>query len=342
MPLGNEGKRVNCFASHSFCARANSPGLTRRSNDADCIGMREIIEKLQAGLNDRNAMRWICIAAICLLALTAGMLPRLTLGPGQETGLGALLTGSFVMEGASPWSSPGGSGAGNLPGYMLPLFWGALLLTAVYAVVSPQFRKAVMGSLIIVLLLTFALTRMSQNMAEREAETARGPGRADMPGSAGLDREPPQPPAWVEDPPDWIPVAAGTAAAAAAAPFLYMLWQRYGSREEEAAAQIRAHAEDALSSLDSGEALRGTIQRCYSTMLRTFEIEQKVSRSAAMTTRDFETHLAGVGLHSRHVRNLSRLFEHSRFGDKPETAGDREQARDCLRNVVDNLSSVTG
>ena len=72
--------------------------------------------------------------------------------------------------------------------------------------------------------------------------------------SSGLvSRSPPEPPEWTEGGQRWPGYVVGTMAVPLVGWGLYTLWVRYGRREEEAAALILSHAEEAISALDAGE-----------------------------------------------------------------------------------------
>ncbi len=296
----------------------------------------------QKGQTDSRYQTWAGVGSIALLLLLVALVSELKLGPGEETGLRALLTSTFGQAGATPWSQDPEVAGSSLPNFLLPLFWGSLLLTALYAVVSPQYRKSLIGAVLVVILITYALLRLQDRQNERELESQPMSQRSGLMALGAGEEVPPEPPAWTQDPPRWPAYAVGGLAALAAAWGLFVLWRRYGNREEEAAAQIVSHAEDAISALDAGENVAGTIQRCYATMLQTFERQQRVQRPRGMTSREFEAQLQALGLHSLHVHELSLLFERTRFGEKPATDRDRMQARDCLRRVVSGLGGAVG
>ncbi len=302
--------------------------------------MFKLKETLQKRQTDPRYQTIAGIGAVVFLLLLVALVSELRLGPGEETGLGALLTSTFGQQGATPWSQDPELVSTALPNFILPLFWGGLLLTVLYAVVSPQYRKSLITAVLIVILITYALLRLQDAQSERALESESMPQQGGLLEFGAGNEVPPEPPAWAEDPPRWPAYVAGGLAAAVAGWGLFVGWQRYGRREEEAAAQIVGHAEEAIVALDAGENVASTIQRCYATMLQTFERQQRVRRSQGMTPREFEAQLQGLGMHSLHVHDLSQLFERTRFGEKPATGRDRELARDCLRRVVSDLGEI--
>ena len=303
--------------------------------------MFKLKETLQKRQRDSRYQTLAGIGAVVFVLLLVALVSELRLGPGEETGLGALLTSAFGQGGVVPWSQDPETTGTSLPNFILPLFWGGLLLTVLYAVVSPQYRKSLISAVLVVILVTYALLRLQDVQNERELESEPMSQRGGlMEFGAGNNEAPPEPPAWAQDPPRWPAYAAGAVAAALAAWGLFVLWQRYGRREEDAAAQIVSQAEKAISALDAGENVAGTIQHCYATMLQTFERQQRVRRPRGMTPREFEVQLKALGMHSLHVHDLSQLFERTRFGEKPATERDRALARDCLQRVVMDLGGI--
>ncbi len=299
--------------------------------------LREILQKRQTD------SRYLTLAgvgaAVCLLLLIA-LVSELKLGPGEETGLGALLTSTFRQEETTPWNTE--IAGASVPHFILPLFWGGLLLTVLYAVVSPRYRKSLLSAVLAAILITYALLRLQDMQNERALETEPMSQQGGLMEFGAANAVPPEPPAWAQDPPRWPAYVAGALAVLMAGWGLFVVWQKYRHREDEATAQIISHAEDAISALDAGENVAGTIQRCYAIMLQTFERQQRVRRPQGMTPREFEAQLQALGLHSLHVHDLSHLFERTRFGEKPATPRDREQARDCLQRVVSSLGDVAG
>lgn len=304
--------------------------------------MFKLKKTLEKSLADPGIQNMAGVGAVVLLLLLSALAVGLKLGPGEETGLGALLASTFGQEGATPWSQESELKDVSLPNYILPLFWGALLLTVLYAVVSPAYRKSLISAVLIVALITYALLRMQERQNERELESEPMQQRGSLLEFGAEGQTPPEPPEWTEGGQKWPGRVAGMVAVPLVGWGLYTLWMRYGRREEETAALIASQAEEAISALDAGENVSGTIQRCYATMLHTFERERRVRRPQGMTPREFESQLLDLGLHSHYVKGLSQLFERTRFGEKPASEGDRQQARDCLQSVARNLGEVVG
>lgn len=275
---------------------------------------------------------------LALLLALGGALPDLKLAAGEETGLLALLQETWNPERHAPWGRGSGLDAAALPPFLLPLFWGALLLTALYAIVSPAYRKALLGAAATALLLTYVLYRLqTREEAPREVEAGRAGAMQGL-GEGAPTREPPTPPAWVEADRAWWVWGLSAGIGGAAAWVLFGVWRRFGRRAEDPRAGIAQEAAGAMAALDAGHDIADTVMRCYVAMVQTFERTGQVRRTQAMTPREFESRLVRAGFHSESVRQLSQLFERVRFGDHPSTPRERVQARDCLQRIA---SAVT-
>lgn len=275
---------------------------------------------------------------LALLLALGGALPDLKLAAGEETGLLALLQETWNPDRHAPWGRGSGLDAAALPPFLLPLFWGALLLTALYAIVSPAYRKALLGAAATALLLTYVLYRLqTREEAPREVEAGRAGAMQGL-GDGAPSREPPTPPAWVEADRAWWVWGLSAGIGGAAAWVLFGVWRRFGRRAEDPRAGIAQEAAGAMAALDAGHDMADTVMRCYVAMVQTFERTGQVRRTQAMTPREFESRLVRAGFHSASVRQLSQLFERVRFGDHPSTPRERAQARDCLQRIA---SAVT-
>ena len=92
--------------------------------------------------------------------------------------------------------------------------------------------------------------------------------------------------------------------------------------------------EDALTALDEGSALHDVILRCYADMTALLAREGRAHRHRAMTPRDFQAHLADLGMRDEPIRRLTRLFEQVRYGGTDATSVDEQEARFCLQAIV--------
>lgn len=278
------------------------------------------------------------VLVLVLIVVLSSVLPRLELAGGEQTGLVTLLMNTFARPGYSPWASDSAAAA-RLPRYVMPLFWGALAVAAIYAAVSPAYRKAMLTAVVTILLVAYVLFRIRENQAMQELETTGAmQGLGDM--DTGTNLPPmPETPGYIDNAPGWLPWLLAIPIGGLVAGILYGLWLRY-RRTDGMRDQMVQQAAAAIEELDAGYDIADTIMRCYISMIRNFEQSRRVRRSAAMTSREFAGHLQKAGLYTVHVEQLSRLFERVRFGEKPSSPREREQAGDCLRRIIADLEGA--
>ena len=104
--------------------------------------------------------------------------------------------------------------------------------------------------------------------------------------------------------------------------------------------EIAQEAQHALQDLQEGADLSDTIKRCYVEMSRSLNSTLGIKRNAAMTPREFERRLGTFGLPQEHVQQLTRLFEQVRYGDKPPSQMQEEQAIHCLSAIVLHTQTI--
>ena len=276
---------------------------------------------------------------LVLLIVLGSALPELRMKPGTDSGLMGLFTDTFVRPETTPWAPEAKEGPFGLTRFWLLAIWGCLTLCVVYAIISPTYRKALVGAVATALLLTYVLMRVMENQEPRSVESpAMGaPPQEEL---QFAQTEPPVPPEmevrnWMV----WVVTGAGGLAIAGLGLFLLNRanWGRSDTSE-----LIRREAGEAIEALDSGQDVGDTIERCYLNMVQCLEETRQVRRSQAMTPREFEQRLSELGMHSRPVRRLSALFERVRFGDRPASARDRQEASDCLQQIRDSQSPPAG
>ena len=270
---------------------------------------------------------------LLLLIVLGSALPELRMKPGTDSGLMSLFTDTFARPETTPWSSEAKEGPFGLTRFWLLAIWGCLTFCVVYAIISPTYRKALLGAVATTLLLTFVLMRVLENQEARQAESSAmgAPPQEEL---QFAQAEPPVPPDmevrnWMV----WVVTGAGGLAIAGLGLFLLnrVNWGRSDTSE-----LIRREAGEAIAALDSGHDVGDTIERCYLNMVQCLEETRRVRRSQSMTPREFEQRLSELGMHSRPVRRLSALFERVRFGDRPASARDRQEASDCLQQIRDS------
>ncbi len=267
------------------------------------------------------------IVVLGCFVLLSGSLSNLQLSSGTDTGLMSLLEGTFNRPGYTPWNSLNES-TERLPGWLLVLFWACVAVCVLYAVISPAYRKALLVTAVTAVLLVY-IARSCVPKEGQDMETITSPSPI---GDMGTAQPPPEPPE--RSIPRWLTIVIGTGAASGLGVGGYKLWQLWLAGALISRRQLLKPAAEAVQQLDAGQDIADTVARCYLSMIQVLEQHQRVRRADAMTPREFESHLRKAGLHSRHVHQLSQMFERVRFGSKPTGERERLLARDCLAQIV--------
>jgi len=272
---------------------------------------------------------FISLAVGALILLVAG-LPGLELRPGQRF--------STVSEGEGE-APPSGGRAASLdltPGLMV-LFLALLVafgLAIIYLFVSREARKKLLLRMLPLILLLAAL------LVSRQKPQAVPQIRPQLT-TAVEALETPAPLAPVVEfnatPPRWLlwGTSAGIALAVAlgVGGLVWLLWPR-DRHPPVPLEELAQQAQTAIEGIESGANLKDTILRCYFEMARTVSQARGVDRWAAMTPREFESRLLGVGLPRSAVQRLTRLFEQVRYGAKTAGAAEEQEALACLASIV--------
>jgi hypothetical protein len=108
-------------------------------------------------------------------------------------------------------------------------------------------------------------------------------------------------------------------------------WLRGRKRNRD---PLSMEAERALQALKSGESFKNVIVRCYQEMSQVLQREQGLKLEAAMTAHEFERLLEARGIPHTPIDQLTRLFEAARYGYRPPTSKNEEEAFDCLNAIV--------
>jgi hypothetical protein len=225
---------------------------------------------------------------------------------------------------------------------LLIFFWSLLAFAIIFAIVSPHYRKVLVRVFILTLCLAFALSALADRLRTEEREQILpeevGGGLVGETGELA-ESELPEPPDFIARPPNWLTL------------FLYVvlvlvlvglfLWRFWRSRLPGEQALLVQHAEQALSDLTSGGDLRDVVMRCYARMSQVLYQSRNIKRDEAMTPREFEGHLAEIGLRDDHIRQLTRLFEGVRYSTQAPDEYARYQAVNCLRAIVQNYGKAS-
>ncbi len=283
------------------------------------------------------------IAAVMIILLFASGLSALNLRPGGSLNVfAALLAQADPPEIAAPSTSALTSVISGKPilDLMRAVFWILLPLAVLYAFISPQFRKQLIRTAILVIAMLFAINRLREMMTPSvEEETLSGaPPPPDALGGSGATL--PEPPAIVTSTPEWIVWTINILVALAAILLIWFIWRKLRSRprEEDVQVQVAQQAEAALTELEEGGDLRAVILRCYAQMSDVLRRNSNVTRHTGMTARDFETHLVRLGFDDDHIHRLTRLFEAARYSTDTPGPGEEAEAVACLTAIVHDYS----
>jgi hypothetical protein len=141
-------------------------------------------------------------------------------------------------------------------------------------------------------------------------------------------------------PPHWLVITMTTGIAILISTLLVSVFiyiRRLTRRRLSPLQQLAKEAQDAIDALKAGSDLANTIIRCYYEMNRVLLEQRGFKRDKAMTPREFERDLVGVGLPSEQVRKLTRLFESVRYGTKVSDEEEERQAIESLSLIVNAI-----
>ncbi|MBW8012484.1 MAG: DUF4129 domain-containing protein [Chloroflexi bacterium] len=93
-------------------------------------------------------------------------------------------------------------------------------------------------------------------------------------------------------------------------------------------------AQGAINEIKAGADFKDTIIQCYYDMSAAVNEHRGIKRNQSMTTREFEMHLKDHGLPSKHIMQLTRLFENVRYGSKTPNSIEERQAISALQAIV--------
>jgi len=140
------------------------------------------------------------------------------------------------------------------------------------------------------------------------------------------------PPDFVLDPPRWVGLVVSLVISVLLVLIAGVILRRFARPPTTDSGVVAHTAQGALDRLSLGEDLRGVIIQCYAEMSRVVRSRREVKRCPAMTPREFQAVLIGVGLPPQEVGRLTRLFEEVRYGAR--VFGQREEAAACLWAII--------
>jgi hypothetical protein len=103
--------------------------------------------------------------------------------------------------------------------------------------------------------------------------------------------------------------------------------------EQQALAE---QAADSASRIRKGKPLQGEVIRCYQEMARLLSRRRNI-KPTYLTAREFSGSLAELGIQTKHIQQLTELFELVRYGKRD----DRSMAKEAL-TCLDKLQSEYG
>lgn len=136
----------------------------------------------------------------------------------------------------------------------------------------------------------------------------------------------------VGDPPVYfIWIVAGLLGLAALVGILIFILRTF--RQWQVSRALKQEVESALQDVYDGADLRNVILRCYMQMMNILKLEHGIERDEALTPREFERLLEASGIPDEPIRLLTNLFERVRYGSKPITEKDEQDAITSLTAI---------
>ena len=271
------------------------------------------------------------IAILAIIILSAG-LSALEFQSGKPSNILGMLTRKMGPLRTTSPSVSDGDGGGPLVDVLVGILWLSFAFSVVFAIISPAYRKQLIQTLIVALCLVFVFSLLADIPQSSEGQE---PAEAEAPmiAAAPIEADFPDPPAFVADPPNWLRALINALIALLIAVALWLLWRFFRSRPNTQTLLVQ-QAEAALDDLTFGGDLRDVVMRCYASMSQVLRQNRNVERDEDMTPREFESHLAELGLRDEHIRRLTRLFEDVRYGKKSSGERAKLEAVGCLQAIV--------
>ena len=150
----------------------------------------------------------------------------------------------------------GGSGIwyqlnSTLRGSIIVIFWLILSFSLIYAIISPEFRRELVRVFFLLLTLAVLLPYIARRITEQVNPTEGEMTSGEVPIEGAQF---PEPPLFVQQPPEWIFWVAKAVLILLLFTGIYMLW-RYLRPKPDPQAVVARHVKKALSELESGNVL---------------------------------------------------------------------------------------
>ena len=287
----------------------------------------------------RHQLSLLLLLSLAALLLLAGGLPEIRFQPGEPLNLLAWLLARLATENRA--GLPEITGAPDLSNNSLALgegmlwvltvfFWLMLIFSILYAVISPKFRRDLIRIFAFVLFMVYVLPEIAKNLAE-------GAGLLGIEGQSGDlilgENTFPQPPPFVQEPPEWLFAAVNLLLVALFCGGIYLLWRSLRPKPSDKAVVVQ-EVRKALSELETGAELKDVVIACYDKMCQGLGKSRLIQRQNSMTPREFEERLAQAGIVSVNIRQLTRLFEGVRYGAKTPDKVTEHEAIQCLQAIL--------
>jgi len=288
-----------------------------------------------------HRQRRLLLLGLLLLAIfvIAAGLPYLRFHPGQPFGFWEWLFSRLTTETtdnqgngltATQSNSNFLSQFGDLAmGSLVIGFWVLLVFSILYAFVSAKFRRELLRMLAFVIPLVILLPQLARRLALQRALSGEETAGEFALGETAL----PEPPPFVQQPPEWLFILINGILVALLIWGIYLLWRRLHPKSKPQTVVVR-QIKRALTDLDAGLGLKNVVIACYANMCQEMQKSQELERQHDMTPREFEAHLANAGIASIHIQQLTRLFENVRYGAKASDATIELEARKCLQAIL--------
>jgi hypothetical protein len=285
--------------------------------------------------NKRNALLLLSLAAILILTLAAG-LPGLKLAAGQPFNLVQGQTETITAN----LPLPGGS-------ILLWIFRAVLALALVlipvyiiYSLFTPEGRKRLLASIILVGVILWVTDYLRKTVP---AASPPAPAPPPVPPNSDLGVNLSPPLQFAAAPPPWLSLLVILAVSILIVGGILLAMRFIRKRRQpgkNSYADLAREAEATIAALRRGGDLDTSIIHCYQEMSQIVWTEKGIVRETAMTPREFEDRLEGIGLPRQSVRTLTRLFEQVRYGAVPTGLPEENLALNCLSDIVSACKTI--
>ncbi|HEX2696714.1 MAG TPA: DUF4129 domain-containing protein [Anaerolineales bacterium] len=282
-----------------------------------------------------NKRRWVLIFGLAVLAATAILSSSLHdahFEPGR-----ALPVHSSTSIPIMPLSVADGPAT---PLWRLLLFWAILLVNAVifYFLLPPEIRKKILRMFIRFGLVMIALL-IARHYHLIQLPVFGGnpygdPNDATLLGlNSNADLPTFHPPAMTP----WVTYLISLGAVVVL--FIlawtgYSWWARLRARNFSPLRDIAEIAQASLNDLASGRDWGDVVVQSYVHMGEAVNKHRGLSRTQAMTPREFAARLEYAGLPAEAVKRLTRLFESVRYGARKSSQAEVNEAVACLNSIL--------